>query len=132
MKILIKDDYGIYRKGIRELIKEHYPAARIMEADSTTDLFDKIISTGCDLVIANFYDQQETTSEEFRLFRQKFPKIPVIILGSVENALWTAGLMASGASGYLNRNCAIEEVIAVVDQATYGMAVSSASISSDQ
>ena len=117
MKILVKDDYGIYRKGISEIIKDHYPDAIVMEAGSTTYLFEEINSTGCDLIITSF-DRQENATAAFQFFKQKFPKIPVIVFGSNTNALWIAGLMANGANAYLNRNCSPGELTAAIDKAT--------------
>ena len=49
MKILIADDHAIVRKGLRQLLLEEYPTAKIEEVGDGENLIAQVISEKWDV-----------------------------------------------------------------------------------
>ncbi|MBX3255321.1 MAG: response regulator transcription factor [Chitinophagaceae bacterium] len=111
MKILVKDDYVIYRKGICECIKEGFPNIVITEAGSNSNLSEAMSATGYDLVIVNFRTrEQHQAAAQLSSAMQKFPGVPVIVMDYFE----ATGITRSNEIGFLPSNCSAEELLTSV------------------
>ena len=51
MEILIADDHAIVRKGLKQLLLEEYPIAKIEEVGDGETLIAKVINENWDVVI---------------------------------------------------------------------------------
>ncbi|MGN6492641.1 MAG: hypothetical protein ACTHLE_11640 [Agriterribacter sp.] len=115
MKILVKDDWSILRTGICGLIRQHLNEIHPIECNDTTNLFENVVSSECNLAIINFRTTPAEASAQLRLFRQIFPQLPVIIMGSgaenYDEVLNTANTF------FINDNCSLEELTGCIERA---------------
>lgn len=114
MKILVKDHYGIYRKGICALIKENVPGMYAIESNEATDLFTELASTGCDLLIINFRTKPDEASARLLLIRERFPNILVIVIDDHQQD--TASSDHNNTITFLESNCSEEEVLTAITE----------------
>lgn len=115
MKILVKDDWSIFRIGICGLIREHLNEIHPIECDETANLFEKVVSSKCNLAIINFRAVPPESAAQLRLFRQTFPQLPVIVMysdvKSYDNAVNDANTF------FLESGCSLEELTRCMEQA---------------
>lgn len=115
MKILIKDDCGIFRIGICALIRENLNEIHPVECDETTNLFEKIVSSKCEVAIINFRAKPSDAFTQLHLFRQSFPGLPVVVM-DFDAQKHDAGYNCAN-TFFLNSNCTLDELTACIEKA---------------
>lgn len=112
--ILIKDTLTIYAKGISEIIRSHFINTSIVEANSNTDLAEKINQQYWDIIIL---DAGKEDLSLLNLVKKNNPETTIIITTHVENPLFTTVLKSAGASFILIKSCSEDDFIKTVEKA---------------
>ena len=105
MNIIIADDHPIYRRGLRNFIRENHPEARITEASNGQEVLDLIKQRGglvnpdiitMDLDMPIVDGIQATT-----YLRDRMPDLKIIIITMYEDAWLMNQIVGLGVHGYL-------------------------------
>jgi DNA-binding NarL/FixJ family response regulator len=111
MKVIIADDHSIVRKGLRQILQEEYPFAEIEEASNAEDLISKTMSGTWDVVITDLSMPGRSGLDALRQIREAFPKLPVLVLSMHPEDQYAIRVLKAGASGYLNKDTAQDELV---------------------
>lgn len=111
MKVIIADDHSIVRKGLRQILQEEYPFAEIEEASNAEDLIHKTMSGTWDVVITDLSMPGRSGLDALRQIREVFPKLPVLVLSMHPEDQYAIRVLKAGASGYLNKDTAQDELV---------------------
>lgn len=114
MRILIGDDHEVLRKGLVRILIEEYPKAEFGEAMDTADTLENLTRGAWDLLILDLFMPGRGGLEVLHEARRDYPKLPVLVLSSAPEEQLALRVLKSGASGYLNKGAAAEELIAAV------------------
>jgi DNA-binding NarL/FixJ family response regulator len=114
MRILIGDDHEVFRKGLARILIEEYPKAEFTEAMDTAETLDLLSRGACDLLILDVFMPGRGGLEVLGEARRDYPKLPVLVLSSAPEEQLALRVLKSGASGYLNKRAAAEELITAV------------------
>ncbi|MDP4149724.1 MAG: response regulator transcription factor [Bacteroidota bacterium] len=114
MRILIADDHTVVRKGLRQILKEEFLAADIVEVADADDLFNLVIRETWDVVISDISMPGRSGLEVLQQIRQNYPKLPVLILSVHPEEQYAVRVLKAGASGYLNKDSAENELVKAV------------------
>jgi two-component system, NarL family, invasion response regulator UvrY len=114
MRILIADDHTVVRKGLRQILKEEFLAAEIVEVADADDLFNRVIREPWDVVISDISMPGRSGLEVLQQIRQNYPKLPVLILSVHPEEQYAVRVLKAGASGYLNKDSAENELVKAV------------------
>jgi len=114
LSILIADDHPIVRKGIRQLLIEEYPGARVVEAGDAEELLNCIIREDWDAVITDISMPGRSGLDVLRNIRSCHPMLPVLVLSIYPEEQYALRVIRAGASGYLNKNSDFEQVVEAV------------------
>jgi two-component system invasion response regulator UvrY len=114
MRILIADDHTVVRKGLRQILKEEFLAADIVEVADADDLFNHVIREPWDIVISDISMPGRSGLEVLQQIRQNYPKLPVLILSVHPEEQYAVRVLKAGASGYLNKESAEDELVKAV------------------
>jgi len=120
--ILITDDHPIVRKGIRQLLEDD-PDERfgsIEEAGSGKEMFEKLQVQHFDLVLLDISLPGRSGLELVSDLRKVYPDTAVVILSIYPEEQYALRALKLGASGYLTKASAPEELIAAVIKASNG------------
>lgn len=113
---LIADDHAVFRQGLRIVIQNKWPDARILEAASFSDalvLADEIEPT---LIVADLRMPDTTTSSDgLRSLRRKWPKTPIMALSASEEPDDVYVALEAGASGYIPKSASLTRLIEVME-----------------
>jgi two-component system invasion response regulator UvrY len=119
-KILIADDHAIVRNGIRQYILREMPDALINEVDNGNSLLKEVRTQDFDLVISDVSMPGRSGLEALKQLKEEFPRLPVLILSMHAEEHYALRVLKAGASGYISKDCAPEEMVKAVKQILNG------------
>ncbi len=120
MKILIADDHEIVREGLKKIIEEAPDIAKIGEASNANELLEKMRSSDWDLFIVDINMPGKSGLDVLRDIKKEAPKIPVLILSVYPEDQYAIRVMRAGASGYIMKSSAGEELIKAIRKVVSG------------
>lgn len=115
LKVLIADDHEIVRKGIRQIILEGFSFAEIAEASDTDSLVHHALNGEWDIIISDLAMPGGGGIEALFRIREKFPNQRILIVSIYPEEQYAIRAMKSGASGFLNKTTAPEELIEAIN-----------------
>lgn len=123
IRILLADDHKITRQGLRSLLEQQDDMEVAAEAENgrtAVALVDELLP---DVVIMDVTMPDLNGVEATRQIVSKYPDVKVIALSMHSDTLFVTEMLRSGASGYLLKDCAFEELTrairAVMNDKTY-------------
>lgn len=110
MRLLIVDDHPLMRMGITQLVLQEWPDAQIDEAPTIADALQKIAAAKPDLVTLDLSLPDAHGTEGASRLLRVLPGVPLLVLSLNAEAAYAARLMQMGASGYLPKDKAPDEL----------------------
>lgn len=120
MKVIIADDHSIVRKGLRQILMEEYPFAQVAEAANAEELIKMTMTGTWDVVITDLSMPGRSGLDALRQIRDAHPKLPVLVLSMHPEDQYAIRVLKAGASGYLNKDTAQEELIQAMRRVLVG------------
>ncbi len=128
LRVLLADDHAIIRKGLRQLLLEEYPTASIQEAADAGSAINKIVSDEFDIIICDLSMPGRSGLDVLQFVKQQGLKTPVLILSIHPEEQYAVRTLRAGASGYLSKDAATEELTKAVSRILQGRKYISASV----
>lgn len=113
-KIILADDHSLVRGGLKELIHKDPDLTVVGEAADGHKLLEILSSTKCDLVVTDISMPNMDGLTAIKAIHQKYPKIKILILSMLKDYLHFQAVIAQGASGYMVKDDASEELVAAI------------------
>jgi DNA-binding NarL/FixJ family response regulator len=120
LKVLIADDHAIVRKGLREILREASEATTVGEASNGQEALDKINTEPWDVVVLDITMPGQNGLEVLKQLKRDRPQLPVLMLSMHSGYHYVLGSLKAGASGYLNKETAPEELVTAIRTAIGG------------
>jgi len=121
MKILIVDDHALVRRGMTYVVKEGFPDAEVVEAESATTALELVKKGPApDLALVDVRMPDLDGLELLRAIKADWPDMPVIMLSTYENAPYVKRALADGAAGYLLKDATPEDLSQAINVALSG------------
>src|ERR1035438_1082093 len=113
-RFLIADDHTVVRKGLKQILLEAFPSALIEEVTDAEGLLKLVFAESWDVIISDISMPGRSGLEVLQEIKQHYPKLPVLILSVHSEDLYAIRVLKSGASGFLNKDSAPEQLVAAV------------------
>ena len=120
IRILIADDHSVVRKGLRQILTEGFPSVQIDEVGDADTMIKKVMDSEYDVVISDLSMPGRSGLEGLQQIKQINSKLPVLILSIYPEEQYAIRLLKAGASGYLNKDLAPEELVNAVQRVLLG------------
>jgi len=120
LRILIADDHTVVRKGLRQILLEEFPTAEITETADAATLFKKVLREDWDVVITDISMPDKSGLEVLQQIRRDHPRLPVLILSAHSEDQYAIRALKAGASGYLCKDSASEELVTAIRRILLG------------
>jgi two-component system, NarL family, invasion response regulator UvrY len=120
MRILIADDHSIVRKGLKQILVEEFPFANIEETGDAESLVKKALGQDWDIIITDLSMPGRSGLDAINQIKQQHPKLPILILSMYPEEQYAIRVLKSGASGYLSKDMAQEELVNAVRKVLSG------------
>jgi DNA-binding NarL/FixJ family response regulator len=121
MRILIVDDHALVRRGLNYVVKEGFPEADVVEAESAASALDALRTGGkVDLALVDVRMPDLDGLELLRAIKIDWIEMPVIMISTYENAPYVKRALADGAAGYLLKDATPEDLSQAINVAMSG------------
>ena len=120
LRILIADDHAIVRKGLRQILQEHYPGCHIEEASDAESVIKLTLGAEWDIIISDLTMPGRSGLDVVQHVSQNFPKLPVLIFSMHPEEQYAIRSLKAGAAGYLRKDAATDEMIRAIERVLQG------------
>jgi two-component system invasion response regulator UvrY len=120
LRILIADDHEVVRKGLGKVLLESLQPVKIEEAKNGQEAVSKILKSEFDLVVLDLKMPGKSGLDVLKEIKQHQPKLPVLILSMHPEEQFAVRAIRAGASGYLTKECAGDELVLAIRKALKG------------
>ncbi len=114
IRILIADDHSIVRRGLREILLEEFPDAEIVGVSDGIQLLREARASSWNIIISDISMPGRNGLETLKQLKEFYPKVPVLILSMHPEDQYAIRALRAGASGYLTKESASEELVNAV------------------
>ena len=128
IKIIIADDHPIVRAGMKQIIGEASDLMVVDEAGDGHKLLSKIRVKNFDVVILDITMPHMNGLDVLKQLKIEKPKLPVIILSIHSEDQYALRVLKAGASGYVTKASAPDELINAIRKVCRGRKYISPSI----
>ncbi|MDA3853935.1 MAG: response regulator transcription factor [Bacteroidales bacterium] len=118
MKILICDDHKIVRDGLRRILEQHNHSNLIDEAANGSEVFDLCKQKSYDLLLLDISLPDQSGLDILQIVKKKWPSTHVLMLSMHSHEQYAIRALTYGASGYLTKDAAAEELLLAVKKIT--------------
>ncbi|SEM20652.1 DNA-binding response regulator, NarL/FixJ family, contains REC and HTH domains [Syntrophus gentianae] len=128
IKILVADDHTIVREGLKQIVGEVDDMAVADEAGNGQEALAKIREGDYDVVLLDISMPGRSGLEILKDIRAERPKLPVLILSMHSEEQYAVRALRAGASGYLTKASAPDELIGAIRKVSRGRKYVTASL----
>ena len=127
-RVLIADDHAVVRAGIRQFLEGEPNIQEIGEAASGNETLDKLRGDRWDLVLLDIFMPDRSGLDILKHIQVGHPKVKVLVLSGLPEQQYAVNVLRAGASGYLAKDSAPEELIKAVNAVLGGRRYVSAAL----
>jgi len=120
IKILIADDHAIVREGLKQILAETSDMVVAGEAADGREVLDQVRKDDFDLVLLDIAMPGRGGLDTLRRLKHEKPELPVLVLSMYPEEQYAIRAFKAGASGYLTKESAPEELISAIRKVTQG------------
>lgn len=110
-RILIVDDHPIVRKGLKQILSDEPDIEYVGEARNDSEVFSLVYSQDWDAVVLDITMPGRGGLEVLTDLKRLYPRMPVLILSIHPEDQYAVRALREGASGYMNKESAPEELV---------------------
>ncbi len=120
MNILIADDHALFREGLKQILQENVEGAVIDQASNGYEVMDKISAGGYDMLLLDIAMPGLSGLDVLKQLRIRRPKLKVLVLSMYPEGQYAVRAIKAGASGYLTKRSASDELIEAIRRVSHG------------
>jgi len=128
IQILVADDHAIVREGLKQILGEVSDMAVRAEAASGQEALAKVRADRFDVVLLDISMPGRSGLEILKEIKAEQPHLPVLILSMHAEEQYAVRALRAGASGYLTKASAPDELIGAIRKVSCGRKYVSASL----
>jgi two-component system response regulator DevR len=122
-RIVLVDDHEVVRLGLKSLLERHPQFEVVGEAGSARDALDQVAATEPDVVVMDIRLPGTSGIEACEQIVDQYPNTKVIMLTSYAEDEMLFSAIRAGASGYVLKQIASEELVKAIEAVGRGEAL---------
>jgi two-component system invasion response regulator UvrY len=120
IKILVADDHAIVREGLKQILVETSDIVVAGEASDGNQALNQVRKGDYDLVLLDIAMPGISGLEVLKQLKSERPDLPVLMLSMYPEEQYAVRTLKAGASGYLTKESAPDELIAAIRKVCMG------------
>ncbi len=129
MRVLLAEDHTIVRQGIAALLGTESDIEVVGEASNGLEAIELAKKLGPDVILMDIGMPQLNGLETTREIKRRFPSMKILVLTMYDNEEWIFQILKAGASGYLIKDSAMNDLTSALRAVYQGDSYLSPSIS---
>jgi len=119
-KILIVDDHSVVRAGLRQIISEVSGMSVVDEAGSANEALVKLRKENYSAVVLDVAMPDKSGLDVLKELKSEFPGLAVLMLSMYPEDQYAIRSLRAGASGYMTKDSAPEELVSAIRTVALG------------
>ena len=120
IKIFIADDHAIVREGLKQIVAETTDMAVTDEADTGHEVLEKVSENDYDVLVLDITMPGLNGLDALKQLKSQRPDLPVLVLSIHPEEQYAVRVLRAGASGYLTKESAPDELISAIRKVSMG------------
>ncbi|MDH3286896.1 MAG: response regulator transcription factor [Betaproteobacteria bacterium] len=120
IRVLLADDHTIVRAGLKELLSETGDIAVSGEANNGAEALARIREGDYDIAVLDMSMPGRSGIELIRQVKQEKPRLPILVLSMHSEEQYAVRALKAGASGYLTKESAADQLVAAIRRIAAG------------
>lgn len=120
IRIVIADDHELIREGIKKIIRSSKDMKVVGEAGDLPRAIELLERHAPDIAVLDISLPSHDGLEGLAEVRRRFPELPVLILSMYPEERYAIRALKTGASGYITKSMAAEELLNAIRKITTG------------
>jgi two-component system, NarL family, invasion response regulator UvrY len=120
IRILVADDHAVVRQGVKQILADEKDMVVKDEAQNGSETLKKIMGKEYDVVLLDISMPGRSGLEVLADIKAQRPKLAVLILSMHPEEQYAVRALRAGASGYLTKASAPQELIGAIRKAAGG------------
>jgi two-component system invasion response regulator UvrY len=120
IKILIADDHAIVREGLKRILGSATDMAVSSEASTGQEVVEKVTRDDFDVLVLDISMPGRNGLDILRELRVMKPKLHVLMLSMFPEEQYAVRVIRAGASGYMTKDSAPDELVTAIRRISQG------------
>jgi two-component system, NarL family, invasion response regulator UvrY len=120
MNFLVADDHAVVRKGLAQILCDEFPSATVKEVTNSHEVMEAVKKASWDIILLDISMPGRNGIETLKQLRSEGIKTPVLMLSMHSEDQYAIRVLKAGASGFLNKETATEELLLAVKKVLTG------------
>lgn len=120
IRVIIADDHAILRQGLRQILSAQPDMEVVGEAANYAEVMQQVRRGGGDVLLLDIAMPGKNGIETLKQVKHEYPKLPVLMLSMYPEDQYAVRSLKAGASGYLNKVSAADQLVHAIRQLARG------------
>jgi two-component system, NarL family, invasion response regulator UvrY len=120
IRVLIADDHAVVRQGLKQILGDTPEMLVAGEATTGQEALDKVRAETWDVVVLDISMPDHSGLDILKQLRSEQPKLPVLVLSMYSEDQYAMRVLKAGASGYLTKDSAADELVKAIRKVVRG------------
>jgi two-component system invasion response regulator UvrY len=120
IRVLLVDDHLLFREGLKFILADCKEVTIVGEAGTAADALTLARNVPSDVMLLDISMPDRNGNEILRQLKKEAPQMAVLILSMHREGLYAVRALKAGASGYLNKQSAPDELVGALRQVAAG------------
>jgi two-component system, NarL family, invasion response regulator UvrY len=120
IKVIVVDDHPVVRRGLKQIIEDEPDMEVAGEAKNAEECISLVRKTDCTLVLLDITLPDRSGFDVLKQLKYEHPGLAVLILSIHPEELYGLRLIKAGASGYLMKEGAPDELVKAIRKVNAG------------
>ena len=120
IRLMLAEDHDVVRTGLRSFLEQQSGLRVVAEASTGLQVLERAAEFKPDIVLMDITMPDMDGLEATRRLKQQLPNIHVLALTVHDDKQYFMAMLAAGASGYLTKQAAADELVAAIHSISQG------------
>jgi len=128
IRIMVADDHAIIRDGLKQIIGFNTDMEVVAEAGSGDEVLQQLRNTPCDMLLMDLSMPGKNGIALIQQVKASHPKLGVLVLSMHQESQYAVQAIRAGASGYITKSMASQQLIEGIRKVARGGSFISAAV----
>jgi DNA-binding NarL/FixJ family response regulator len=120
IRILLADDHAVVRHGLKQILLDAFPHATFGEAGHAQEVLEHVWKQEWDVIVLDISMPGRSGLDVLKELKQARPKIHVLMLSIHSEDQFAVRVLKAGASGYMTKDSAPDELVGAIKKILHG------------